>query len=521
MELRKEDGKNVIRLKKPEKGKSLLELLREQHIYVDAPCAGKGNCGRCRVRFLAGAPELTEREKKLLTKEEQENGIRLACAVYPQDGCQIELPLQREEQIATLVNEKCAQMQAGQNDGIGYGAAIDIGTTTLAASLIDLGNGRRIGVTSRVNHQRAYGADVISRIQAANEGAGAILQQSICSDIDCMLKQLVSDAGIPLEALGQIVIVGNTTMCHLLRGLSCAGLGVAPFTPEDVSWWEGKTTDFPGLMAWNADVTILPGISAFVGADIVAGIYGSGIDEKEACLFLDIGTNGEMAVGGREGFLVTSAAAGPVFEGGGITCGVPGVPGAVTRVSLERCRSGNALDGIRTSVCETIAGKEPIGLCGTGIIAVMGELVRLGLVDENGTLAEPWFSGNVPVAGEKVYFSEQDIRQVQMGKAAIRAGIETLLLEYGNRMIQRIYVAGGFGCFLDVEQAVRIGMFPKSFEGRVEMLGNSALAGAEKFLTENSTKGKRRIEGITAHAREIGLAVHPHFNDLYLESMFF
>lgn len=521
MEFMKEGGKTVIRLEETERGRPLLEMLREQHIYVDAPCAGKGNCGRCRVRFLAGAPKPTEREKKLLTQEEQENGIRLACAVYPQEDSRIELPVQREEQIAALVKGKGTEIHTGQSKRIGYGVAIDIGTTTLAASLLHLKSGERVGVTSLVNHQRAYGADVISRIQAANDGAGDALRQSICSDIDSMLKTLVFDAGVPVEAVEEIVIVGNTTMCHLLRGLSCVGLGISPFTPEDISLWEGRTADFPSLTEWDAKVTILPGISAFVGADIVAGIYGSGMEDEEACLFLDIGTNGEMAVGGREGLLVTSAAAGPVFEGGGITCGVPGVPGAVTEVCLERLCDNGTMDTIRTADCRTIAGKGPIGLCGTGIIAVMGELVRLGLVDENGTLAEPWFSENVPVAGADIYFSEQDIRQVQMGKAAIRAGIETLLLEYGDRPIQKIYIAGGFGCYLDVTQAIRIGMFPESFEDHVEMLGNSALAGAEKFLTEDVKTAVAQIERIVLHAREIGLARHPRFNELYLESMFF
>lgn len=536
-----------------ENGKSLLAFLREQQIYIDAPCNGKGNCGRCLARFLEGAPEPTEKEKRLLSKEELSEGMRLACAAQPQGKCVVELPSRGETEMAALVEgrtvngERTAALVEGRTVGRertaglseGYGVAIDIGTTTLAASLLHLAGGRRICTASAVNHQRAYGADVISRIQAACDGAGEALRQSICADIGKLIEKLIEDAQIAPEAVREIVIAGNTTMCHLLRGLSCAGLGAAPFTPEDISLWEGSTKEFPELFAWDARMTVLPGISAFVGADIVAGIYGSGMDLEEANLFLDIGTNGEMAIGGREGFLVTSAAAGPVFEGGNIECGVPGVSGAVAKITLELTNDGEKAvrdnDGdseyseysaateerLVTTSCETIGGSAPIGLCGTGIIDVMGELVRLGLVDENGTLREPWFTEGVPLAGGKIRFTEGDIRQLQMGKAAIRAGIETLLEKYGGTDIGKIYVAGGFGSYLNVEQAIRIGMFPESFAGRVEMLGNSALAGAERFLLGNRREAAERMERIIRQAAGINLAMDAGFNERYLAYMFF
>lgn len=500
-----------------ENGKSLLAMLREQQIYIDAPCGGNGNCGRCLVRFMEDVPEPTEKEKRLLSKKELADGIRLACAVRPQGKYTVELLSQKEEEMAVLVGERFTEnRQTDAEPAAGYGVAIDIGTTTLAASLLDLAGGSRIATASAVNHQRAYGADVISRIQAACDGAGESLQRSICADIGMLLEQLCRDAKIAPGAVREIVIAGNTTMCHLLRGLSCAGLGVSPFTPEDISLWEGSAKEFPELSAWNAWMTILPGISAFVGADIVAGIYGSGMDLEESNLFLDIGTNGEMALGGRKGFLVTSAAAGPVFEGGNIECGVPGVPGAVAKIAL-----GLTKDERLVTTCETIGGSAPIGLCGTGIIDVMGELVRLGLVDENGTLGEPWFSEGVQLAGGKIRFTEADIRQIQMGKSAIRAGIETLLEKAGNADFGKVYVAGGFGSYLSVEQAIRIGMFPELFAGRVEMLGNSALAGAEKYLLADRRQAAAQMDKIIQQATEINLAMDAGFNDRYLTHMFF
>ena len=382
------------------------------------------------------------------------------------------------------------------------GAAVDIGTTTLAATLYDLTEKKRLAAASSVNHQRAYGADVLSRIQAANEGAAEELRLSICRDIDALLAGLVADAGIPDDAVEELVIVGNTTMCHLLRGLSCAGLGAAPFTPEDLSLWEGSGAALALSDRWSVSVTILPGISAFVGADIVAGIYALEMDRKKNALLLDIGTNGEMAAGGADGFLVTSAA-----------------PGAVTSLVLERDPA--ATGGIRTVELSTIAGETPIGLCGTGIIDAVGEAVRLGLIDENGTFEEPWFTDGMPVAEGRFRFRQEDVRQVQMGKAAIRAGIETLLAEYGGGDPEEILIAGGFGCRMNEEQTIRIGLFPEQFRGHITMIGNSALAGAQRYLLDDRTAAKQRLASITGHAQELSLAMHPKFNELYLDKMFF
>ncbi len=243
------------------------------------------------------------------------------------------------------------------------------------------------------------------------------------------------------------------------------------------------------------------------------------MDRKKNALLLDIGTNGEMAAGGADGFLVTSAAAGPVFEGGNISCGVAGVPGAVTNLVLERDPA--ATGGIRTVELSTIAGETPIGLCGTGIIDAVGEAVRLGLIDENGTFEEPWFTDGMPVAEGRFRFRQEDVRQVQMGKAAIRAGIETLLAESGGEDPEEILIAGGFGFRMDEEQAIRIGLFPEQFRGHITMIGNSALAGAERYLLDDRTAAKQRLASITGRAQELSLAMHPKFNELYLDEMFF
>ena len=213
--------------------------------------------------------------------------------------------------------------------------------------------------------------------------------------------------------------------------------------------------------------------------------------------------------------LATSTAAGPVFEGGNLSCGVPGIPGAITHVELEEVKGAWEY---RTHL-KTIENLPPVGLCGTGIIDAVSELVRLGILDENGNLREPWFDEGFPISGEEIRFQERDVREIQMGKAAIRAGIETIIQEYGKEP-ERIYLAGGFGTCMNVESAIRIGLFPESFRGKVVPVGNSALAGAARLLVEG-VDGEMQICGISSMTREINLAMHPRFQELYLESMFF
>ncbi len=464
---------------------TLLELLQKNGSYVDAPCGGKGTCGRCKVWM---------------------NDVEvLACQTTPVADCTVRVP--GEQEIAaidaraeqkTVVWQEASQAEKEEK----WGLAVDIGTTTLAMALISLATGKVIATTTSVNHQRSYGADVISRIQAANEGKGELLRACIREDLMRMKEKLC--LGIE-GAVEQAVIVGNTTMCHLLLGYSCETLGVAPFTPVDIAL-RNETYG-------QTKVTILPGISAFVGADIVAGIYDCGMAEQERqTMLLDIGTNGEMAIGDKQGILVTSAAAGPVFEGGNISCGMPGIPGAISRVRMTR----NPATGEIVTEYETIGEETPVGLCGSAIIDVMAGLVRLGLVDENGTLAEPWFTEGFPVTGE-IRFLQEDIREIQMGKSAIRAGIETLIAERG--MPEQVYLAGGFGCYIEEANAIAIGLFPEYFAGKIKAIGNGAINGAIRYLTE--PQAKEQVERIAGMADELNLAMHAEFNELYMQYMFF
>lgn len=524
--------------------KTLLRLLKEHGIFISAPCNGLGSCGSCRVRFPAGAPEPTEKEYRLLKKEELACGIRLACAVHVKEPCQILLLDSGESEMHILTAEgmsekkgflptggsisakeeliQAAEKKAPSTAAVCWGAAIDIGTTTLAAELFDLKDGRTLALACGINHQRVYGADVVTRIAAANTGAAEKLRTIICADIAELISTLIKKTRYSVQegyrAICRLAIVGNTTMCQLLRGLSCERLACAPFVPADNGWYEIDAGTLLGIRNCPAKVTILPAFSAFVGADIAAGGLACDIvRNKKSRLLLDIGTNGEMAFFTKGQLYVTSVAAGPVFEGGNVSGGMPAVSGAICQVTGRR-QAGNLQAAKGGDICfETIDGRQPIGICGTGIIALTSVLLKEGYMDENGTLREPWFTEGIPLTKDGIHFTQGDIRQVQLGKAAIRAGIEILLKETREVLV---CLAGGFGHFIDVDGAIEIGMLPPEFKAHAVSVGNSALKGAKKYLLEESS-AKEQIDYMLGIAQNINLAAHPLFEELYLKYMAF
>ena len=380
----------------------------------------------------------------------------------------------------------------------GCALCVDIGTTTIAGTLID--NGMEIQVFRSLNPQRRFGADVLSRIEAAERGRLRELHQLIVFE----LMKFVSQAK---KAPDKIIISANTAMVHLLMGWSCSGLGAYPFSPVSL---ETVNTDLKAL-GGNIDipVTIIGGISAFVGGDISSGIYSCGITEKkELSLFADLGTNAEMAVGNSERLLVTSAAAGPAFEGGGISCGCGSVPGAVCGVDLK---SGEL---------RTIGNKTPSGICGTGIIELVSELLDADITDKTGLLCDKYFESGYPVT-ENISFTQKDMRALQTAKSAVISGIETLLLEYGASMddIETVYLSGGFGNGLDLSKAENIGLLPRGTAEKAVVLGNSSLGGAVKYSGDDSAEDA--ISRIKAISTDILLGENEYFSKRYIENMSF
>lgn len=305
-------------------------------------------------------------------------------------------------------------------------------------------------------------------------------------------------------------------MGHLLMGYDCDTLGVYPFTPVNIDFIEGSFQEILGNDLLDASTVLLPGISTYVGGDIVSGLLSLGFDSREqVCLLVDLGTNGEMALGNRDKIMVTSTAAGPAFEGGNISCGMGSVAGAICSVKIE--------DG--TVSVKTIRDQAPVGLCGTGVVETVAELVKEEIVEDSGLLDEEYFEDGFLLAkdpeGKEIVFTQQDVREIQLAKAAVRGGVETLLVRYGISYddVHKVYLAGGFGYKLDTEKAIAIGMFPEEFQGKIEAIGNSSLAGAVEYLTEQDSR--ERIGKILSVSTEINLSADKDFNEFYMDSMFF
>ena len=588
-----------------EQGQTLLEALQKNNVGLNHSCYGNGNCGKCKVKILSDKLPITAADRRMLSAEELKQGIRLACKVKAelreemgtQDEIIVVLAKTDDEGMviegSSMINEKedsearkCVnEMEEEERNIKAVGEcfiAVDIGTTTIAMALIEEETGTIRDMYFSVNHQRKFGADVISRIKAANEQNSEELKRLIEEDLwrgICKLtenkKEIFQTDLVETKAekvssevrISKIVIAGNTTMIHLLMGYSCKSLGKYPFVSKHLEPIEctlkeclkfhfedfgkqgstcnqdnsiirsdiKKVSDNVVKKYENIPITILPGISAFVGGDIVSGILCCpGFETEEICLLIDLGTNGEMVLGNKNRFLTASAAAGPAFEGGNVICGTANIPGSICQVKIQNQRA----------IVKTIKSEmPPVGICGSGLVSGIAQLKQNKIIDEQGSLRYPYSKQGYPFwtfeNGEKIAVYQQDIREFQKAKSAIRSGIEILMEEYGCKEedISHIYLAGGFGSNLSVEDAVITGILPGTFLEKTESIGNSALKGAiyyglrwnESDKTERifgkNCRDKVRIEeettGIVRRSKNISLAENRKFEELYLKYMGF
>lgn len=495
---------------------TIMDALKMDGQAYTFPCGGRGTCGKCRIRLVEGELPVTKEDEKFFTGEELDRGYRLACQAYPVDDVTIEFLGEKDDSFEVLAQTAAAK-EGSRKSEHPYMIAIDIGTTTLAVSLVDSAGGQSVQVYTTMNRQRSYGADVIARIQASCDGKGEELQRLIREDLLTGIREVLEKAHVQEAQVGEIAIAGNTTMGHLLMGLSCKTLGVAPFTPVDISLRDHVAfEEVFGMDEYHIPVLLLPGISTYVGADITAGMLSLDFVKRDGiAVLIDLGTNGEMAVGNREKILVTSTAAGPAFEGGNISCGVGSVAGAISDVTI---------DGTNVRY-ETIGGQPPVGICGTGAIAVTAELLRNEWIDETGLLDEDYFDDGFLLAqdaqGEPIAFTQKDVREMQLANAAVRAGLETLLVRYGITYdeIDKVYLAGGFGYKMNLEKAVSIGLIPRELSDKVEAVGNSSLSGArDALLLKDATEQLNKLCQI---AEEVNLSTDKKFNEFYMEYMMF
>lgn len=496
-----------IRRVTAEPGTLLSDLMGMGGHSFNLPCGGIGKCLRCRVRAEGAVSAPSAAEREAFAEEELEQGYRLAC-------------LARAEGDLTLcsaVEEVYDSIFTGgetppfRRDPLyrSWGVAVDIGTTTVVAQLY--GPDGLAQTVSLKNPQTAFGADVISRIEKALAGQGPALAAAIRYALVEMIKALVKKQGVGMEAVDAVVVTGNTTMLYLLAGQSPEPLSHAPFAADRLfgEFLPAKAFRPEFDVAETARIYLPRCMSAFVGGDITTAVLASGMcGQEETGLLCDIGTNGEIALWHEGRLYCCSTAAGPAFEGVGIRMGVYGVRGAIDKVWLEGGR-------VRTS---TVGGAPPVGICGSGVVDALAVMLESGAIDETGALQngedEFHLGGGVVLTG-------RDVRQIQLAKGSVRAGLETLLEAAGVRkeQVKQLYIAGGFGNYLDLNSAAAIGLVPPELLPGAKTIGNAALTGAAMLLQNRAFLPE--TEALAASARAVALDANPVFMDHYMDYMMF
>ena len=404
----------------------------------------------------------------------------------------------------------------GPTGKTGFGIAVDIGTTTVAAYLYDFGKGECVGIESAVNPQVTFGVDVISRIKYCRDKEGGVheLAASIRTCIDQLSAALCEKQGIAGGQVAQMAVTGNTTMLHLFTDTDPSSMGEAPFTVPDLF---GYTKDAASLgLACGGTVYVARCISAFVGGDITSAILSSGMREDDVSLLLDIGTNGEVALHAGGKLFVTSTAAGPAFEGSELYCGMAAVKGAVSAVY--------ALSGeLKTGV---IGSAAPRGICGSGVIDAVALMKTSGAMDETGRILEGPRTAEVDGAPafriiDDIYITQRDVRRIQTAKSAIAAGTLALIHRAGLAVddIRRVYLAGGFGSYMDEENAITIGLLPEEARAIIKNIGNAAGAGAGMALVKREYLTEHRV--IADAAQHVELSTDAYFMEKYIDCMMF
>ncbi len=503
------------------RGDILLNTIRNADPHaLDAPCGGRGTCGKCKVLIASGdAGPIDTQEKQLLTHEELQAGIRLACLCRPEGDLAVSTLSGGAHTVLDSIGSFDEPPDPRQVEAGTYGAAVDIGTTTVVAYLIDFtAPARVIGVRSTLNAQRPWGADVISRISFAGEASEHLpkLAEAVRTQTASLIEELLQAQGKGRGDLREIAIAGNTTMLHLFASVDPSSIAVAPFTPVFIEEILKSAAEF-GLDFPEARVRLLPSIAGYVGADISAGISAVGMDRKsDLTLLLDLGTNGEMALGNRERILTCATAAGPAFEGAGISSGTGGIPGAIDTVLADEGR-------LRWT---SIEDKEPVGICGSGILDTVSALLSLGVVDSSGAMEEEYLEkGYCLVPGSNgrkdICFTQKDVRQIQLAKGAVAAGVQVLLEEWGCGAgdIAEVFLAGGFGNYLRPSSAIRTGLLPPETADSIIPAKNSAGLGAVRALLFKNEAP--RIQAVTEQAEYIELSTDSRFQHHFMEQMLF
>ena len=494
-------------------GTNLQKVFRENDIAMEFPCNGRGTCGACSARFVKTVPKITDEDIKHLSKAKTDNGWRLTCKVTVDHPLEVYLPQTEDMQI--LSHELSGDTEVGN-----YAIAIDIGTTTVVCHLIDADDGNIIDTQASVNRQRKYGADVASRIlhEMTDENGKEHLNRAIISQINEMALQLLARNGNP--EIVNVTAVGNTIMTHILLGYDTKGLGQAPYTP--VSLQRAVVTCKSIGINLECDITVMEGMDSYVGADISVGAaYCSLMEDEKYRLLIDLGTNGEIALGNKDMLLCCATAAGPAFEAVNIHNGMSGLPGAVSEFWYE--------DGGYKH--KTVGDKSALGICGSGVLDITAVLLETGVIDVTGRMLRDAdgveYKENVKeyfkVAGgehDDIVFTAKDVREIQLAKAAVAAGVKTLIetAKINYEDIKHVYIAGGFGNYMNIESALKIELIPKGLKEKISAVGNTAAKGAVACCDKGFLD---KVAEYVAKSEHVELSTSMIFQNHYIESMGF
>ena len=583
------------------KGELLPDMLERAGISLETVCGGSGKCGRCRVIVKEGNPPVTDRDKKLISQADLDQGMRLACGMKVRSDMVIEIPKEsaRSEQVIledayvqTTLDPKVKDItlrvpppsltfqvgdfermrtvlrkQSGDDYKtslytikklpgllrssrdirliirgneildivpIGeeelYGVAVDIGTTTDVAYLIDLRKGECVAIQSGMNPQIAHGDDVISRITFTmkNRDGADILQSEITKCVDDLVGECCVKTGISREKIFEIVVVGNTAMHHLFFGLDTSNLGRSPFVPVVADSIEARARELGINAAREAYVYSLPNVAGFVGADHIGFLLACRLWESdEPGMAIDIGTNGEISVGGTAGIASTSCAAGPALEGANIRFGMRATTGAIDHLSIS--------DDFEVSYT-TINKGNPRGLCGSAVVDAISEMFRVGVIGPKGKIRSELESSRIRVVngeaqfviateeesatGEAVAVTQKDVGDVQCAKAAMYAGA-TILMEdmcVTQKDLGCILLAGAFGNYISPRSAIGLGVFPEVPLSKVKQIGNAAGSGAKIALLNE--KAREEARKLAKEIRFVELAARPEFQEKFFQALY-
>jgi uncharacterized 2Fe-2S/4Fe-4S cluster protein (DUF4445 family) len=560
-------------------------------IAIDSTCGGHGTCRKCKVQVLRGEAPVTELDPRAFSAQELRDGWRLACRAPAREDLVVHVPplqtrpkaalagvgrhvilrpaVQKryvelpeptlEDQrsdvqrlldaiddlephvgldvvrklggvlrashfkvTAVIVDEDLIDVEPGDTSTRRHALAFDLGTTTVVGTLLDLESGQPAAVRSMLNRQQPFGGDVISRISATMldpEALGELRSRAQATLHDLALEAC-EEAGVAPEEVYEITVCGNVTMMQLALGIDPEPLSMAPFVVASHELPPALASDFGVGIHPRAPAFVFPSLGAYVGGDIVAGLLATGLArDRRTRMFIDVGTNSEIALGSNERVLATAAPAGPAFEAAQIRCGMRAAEGAIEGVKIE----GGEVQ------LQVIGDVEPRGLCGSGLVDCVAELVRAGLLDRSGRFADDELSPRFGKVGEErvfmladdVYLSQRDVRELQFAKASIATGWNILLREFGLEPgdIQQVLLAGSFGSYLSPASAVRIGLVPPLALPRIVSAGN--VAGEGSKIAALSHRERAEARSIVREVEYVELSGRADFNDMFVDQLAF